>query len=65
MIQIFERGHAVTVITTVPNFPEGRLFENREELDAMAKASLAAAPGHSRQKQAQSMLEIFERVNTA
>jgi glycosyltransferase involved in cell wall biosynthesis len=42
-----------------------RLFENRDELDALANASLAAAPGHSRGKQAQRMLEIFEKVNAA
>lgn len=39
-----------------------RLFEDRGELEGLAKASLAAAPGHSRARQAQKMLEVLERV---
>ncbi len=36
-----------------------RLFENRDEL---ARASLAVALGHSRERQARSMLEMLEEV---
>ncbi len=39
-----------------------RLFENRGELDALARASLAAASGHSRTRQARSMLKMLEEV---
>ena len=39
-----------------------RLFENRGELDALARASLSAAPGHSRERQARSMLKMLEEV---
>jgi len=39
-----------------------RLLENRDELDALARASLSAAPGHSRERQARSMLKMLEEV---
>ena len=39
-----------------------RLLENREELAALARASLRAAPGHSRERQARRMLKILEEV---
>ena len=39
-----------------------RLFEDRAELERLAKASLAAAPGHSRARQAQKMLAVLEGV---
>ena len=39
-----------------------RLFENTDELDALARASLSAAPGHSRERQARRMLAMLEEV---
>ena len=39
-----------------------RLFENRDELAGLARASLAAASGHSRARQARSMLKMLEEV---
>ena len=39
-----------------------RLFENRDELDGLARASLAAASGYSRARQARNMLKILEQV---
>jgi len=39
-----------------------RLFENRDELDGLARPSLSAAQGHSRERQARKMLEVLERV---
>ena len=39
-----------------------RLFENRDELAGLASASLAAAPGHSRERQARRMLEVLEKT---
>ena len=39
-----------------------RLFENRDELVGLAEASLAAASRNSREKQAQSMLEILKNI---
>jgi colanic acid biosynthesis glycosyl transferase WcaI len=39
-----------------------RLYENRDELEGLAKASLAAASGHSREQQAQKMLDILKSV---
>ena len=39
-----------------------RLFENRAELAGLARASLAAALGHSRARQARSMLKMLEEV---
>ncbi len=41
-----------------------RLFENPDELAGLARASLAAAQGHSREKQAQSMLNFLQRIVT-
>jgi len=41
------------------------LFENRDELDAWAKASLAAALKHSRERQALKMLKVLEGVVTS
>ena len=41
-----------------------RLYENRDELEGLAKASLAAASGHSREQQAQKMLNILKSVAT-
>lgn len=38
------------------------LHQNRDALKALADASLAAAPGHSREKQARRMLEVLQRV---
>ncbi len=39
-----------------------RLFDNRDELAGLARASLAAAPGYSRERQARRMLDVFERI---
>jgi len=39
-----------------------RLFENRDKLDGLARASLATALGHSRARQARNMLKILEQV---
>jgi len=55
-------------VTVPPEQPEKlaetvvRLFENRDELDGLARASLSAAPGHSRERQARIMLKILEEV---
>lgn len=35
--------------------------ENPDEIDGLASASLAAAPGHSREKQAKRMLDVLEK----
>ncbi len=40
-----------------------RLFENRDELGGLAKASLAAAQGHSREGQARRMLVVLEKTS--
>jgi len=64
---IIQRSGAGVVIP--PEQPEilaqtvVRLFENRDELEGLAKASLAAAPGHSREGQAKSMLEVLEKAS--
>lgn len=37
------------------------VVENPDEIDGLASASLAAAPGHSREKQAKRMLDVLEK----
>jgi len=55
-------------VTVPPEQPEKlaetvvRLFENRDELDGLARASLSAASGYSRARQARSMLAMLEEV---